>query len=254
MNLYTSYKYSRTELSIKGENGAIYALCFSPEAEGKLPAVVLSHGYNASHADLLDYAQALAAYGFVAVAYDFCGGSTRSKSEGSSLDMSLMTEVADLRAVVAKVKVMPNVNPDRVFLYGESQGGCVSALLAGFEPNAFAGMALLYPALCIPDDWRPRQNGVMPETMNVMGMTLSRKFADELPDFDIYEHIAKYERPVLLLHGDADGLVNIAYSERAEKCLKKASLAVYSGEGHGFSPRARAAALGRLHSFLAAEK
>lgn len=248
MNINTTYSVTRTELFINGENGRIFALCFTPQAEGKRPAVILSHGYNSSHADLLDYAEALAAYGFVTLAYDFCGGSTRSKSEGSPLDMSLKTEIADLRAAAAAVKAMDSVDKDKVFLYGESQGGCVSALAAAETPDEFAALALLYPAFCIPDDWSSRRG--MTENIEIMGMTLSPKFVHELPPYDIYERFAQYTKPVLLLHGDADGLVNISYSERAEKAFPNAQLARYSGEGHGFSPRGRAIALARIHNFL----
>lgn len=245
----STFNYTRNELSLSGENGRIYALAFIPEKPGKLPAVVLSHGYNSSHADLLDYAEALAAQGFVTLAYDFCGGSTRSKSEGKSTDMSLLTEMKDLFTAVETVRAMEQVDENRIFLYGESQGGCVSALAAGEKPELFAGIALMYPAFCIPDDWRKRSAEGMPETIELMGMTIGRKFAEEIPE-DLYGDIARFEKPVLLLHGDADGLVKLYYSERAEKAYKNAQLAVYNGEGHGFSPRARAVALARLHNFL----
>ena len=59
----STYNYTGHALSLSGESRRIYALCFIPEKGGKLPAVVLSHGYNSSHADLLDYAEALAAQG-----------------------------------------------------------------------------------------------------------------------------------------------------------------------------------------------
>lgn len=250
MNMTATNSYTKRELSLDGSLGKIYAQAFIPQKEGSLPAVILSHGYNSSHSDLLDYAEALAAYGYVTLAYDFCGGSTRSMSEGSSTDMSLKTEIADLRAAVSAVKAMECTDNSKIYLFGESQGGCVSALAAGETPEEFAGLALMYPALCIPDDWKDRRNGGMPETMELMGMTVSRKFAEELPDYDIYEHIAKFSKPVLLLHGDADGLVNLSYSQRAQQAYPNAQLAVYSGEGHGFSPRVRAIALARIHHFL----
>lgn len=246
--------YSAVPLKCASENGAIFAQAFVPQTEGKLPVVIMSHGYNCTLESVLDYAEGLAAHGFITVAFDFCGGSLRSKSEGSSLQMSLKTEVADLMAVVAAAKEIPAADENRIYLYGESQGGCVSALAAGEHPELFAGIVLMYPALCIPDDWRRITADGTPDTFEIFGMTLSRKFADEIPREDIYSLISRFEKPVLILQGDRDDIVDISYSERAQKAYKNAQLAVYSGEGHGFSPRVRAVALARMHNFFTEQK
>lgn len=243
---------NKNTLRIRGENGEIYALVHSP-AEGKsdkLPVVILCHGYNCTLESVSDYAEALASLGFIAVSFDFCGGCTRSKSEGSPLDMSLKTEISDLMAVVAAARELPEADENRVFLYGESQGGCVAALAAGERPEDFAGIALMYPALCIPDDWRRLTKDGTPDALEVFGMTISKKFAEEVPREDIYSLISRFEKPVLIFHGDRDEIVDISYSVRAEKSYKNARLSTYIGEGHGFSPRTRAAALARIHDFI----
>ena len=72
-----------------------------------------------------------------------------------------------------------------------------------------------------------------------MGMTLSRTFYESVPKFDIYEHISAFDNPVLVMHGDSDGLVDISYAEKVKNELADCRLTVYHGEGHGFSPKAR---------------
>ena len=61
--------------------------------------------------------------GYAAYCFDFCGGSDKSKSGGSTDDMTVFTEVEDLRAVVKTVKSLGYVEPSEVYLLGSSQGG-----------------------------------------------------------------------------------------------------------------------------------
>ena len=112
----------------------------------QVPAVILSHSSSLTHAAMSGYALAIAKMGYAAYCFDFCGGSDQSLSDGATDDMTVFTEVEDLRAVVATVRSQPYVNPSRIYLLGSSQGGLVSALLADECPEDFAGMVLFYPA------------------------------------------------------------------------------------------------------------
>lgn len=47
--------------------------------------------------------------------------------------MSVITETGDLNAVIEQVKNWDWVDKENIFLIGESQGGCVSALVAAKE-------------------------------------------------------------------------------------------------------------------------
>lgn len=227
----------------------IFGLLYMPECGGTAPVVIMSHGYNSSHTALLDFAEGLARNGVYAYCYDFCGGSSCSKSSGSTTDMTILSEMEDLREVLDMISKLSFVDKDRIFLYGESQGGYVSALTAAQHPDRIAGEALLYPALCIPDNWRGKAAD-MPETVEFMGMTISRSFAENIPFGDIKEQIGRFDKPALILHGDADGLVDISYSERAAECLPNARLIRFAGEGHGFSPAAREQAFSHLLRFV----
>lgn len=241
--------YSR-EMSCYSKD-KIFGLLYTPaEYKGKLPAVILSHGYNSSHRELLDMAECLAKRGFAAYCYDFCGGSAVSKSGGSSLDMSIETEISDLKAVIKAISENDFIDTDRIYLYGESQGGFVSALTAAQMPDKIAGEVLLYPAFCIPDNWL----GIDPETMkgpvDFMGMKLSRTYRDGVPDYDVFEAAGRFHRPVLIHHGDSDGLVDLSYAERLHKAIPQSKLFVYHGEVHGFAPEARKLMCERTAEFL----
>ncbi len=245
------YSYTEKEFFIGGRENRIYCKAFVPGKAGeRLPALILSHGYNSSHSDLTDAAEAAAECGFYACTYDFCGGGLRSMSGGSALDMTIPSEQKDLLDVIDRLSSEDCIDGSRIFLYGESQGGFVSALTAADIPGRIAGLLLLYPAFCIPDDWKRRAAEDPAEAFDFMGMTVSRKFSETLPGYDVYGHIGKFEKPVIIFHGDKDGIVPLSYAEKAASCYKNAVLHVFEGEGHGFSPAARKRLIEMIRDFL----
>lgn len=88
-----NYEYDRRELWAQRDGKRIYGEIFVPKDAGKkLPAVIFSHGFGGSYQVGAPYAQGLAARGYVVYCFDFCGGSPGSKSDGSTLEMSIFTE------------------------------------------------------------------------------------------------------------------------------------------------------------------
>ncbi|MCM1194118.1 MAG: hypothetical protein NC548_42425 [Lachnospiraceae bacterium] len=56
----------------------------------------------------------------------------------------------------------------------------------------------------------------------------------DMMDYDVYEEIGSYEKKVLLMHGSADSIVPISYSERAAEVYEDVDYHVMDGAGHGF--------------------
>lgn len=241
--------YTVKELHCKSGENDIFGLAYIPETGGKkVPAAILSHGYNSSHLHILDLAECLAENGIAAYCYDFCGGSAISRSDGNSTDMSVSTEQNDLKAVIEMIKSSDFA--DKIFLYGESQGGFISALTAPDVKEDIAAIALLYPAFCIPNDWLCRDPDTMTEPFDFMGLKLSKTFYDSVPRYDVYAHISKFDKPVLLIHGDSDDLVDVSYAQKASTSFPDCRLEIYENEGHGFSPDARKKMCGQVADFF----
>lgn len=82
----------------------------------------------------------------------------------------------------------------------------------------------------------PQNAGVeeIPDTYFSLWMTIGRVYAENLLDYDIYEAISGYEKDVLILHGDADEIVPLSYSEKALEIYSSAQMEVFPGAGHGF--------------------
>ena len=68
---------------------------------------------------------------------------------------------------------------------------------------------------------------------------------------DAVAELARYPRPVLLIHGDRDESVPLAASQRAERELRDAELRVIPGAGHGFGDERWETAVSASGSFLA---
>lgn len=231
------YEYETQELYARRDENQIYGLLYVPKNAGeKMPAVIFSHGFGGNYQVGAQYAEALAEKGYVVYCFDFCGGSPGSRSDGSTLDMSIFTEQADLEAVIHTIQEQPFVDEENIFLMGTSQGGAVSAITAAANKEKITGAILLYPAFVLVDRTKEQFESVedIPDTYYLMWMTVGRAYAEKLLDYDIYEAISHYDKDVLIIHGDEDSIVPLSYSEKAVEVYDSARLEVLPGAGHGF--------------------
>lgn len=227
-------------IALKHSGRTVHGVFRAPDGSGPFPAALLSHGYNGCMTDFDATAERLAARGVASLRYCFCGGGTRDASGFPSQAMTLLTERDDALAMLRLLSARPEVDAARTCLFGASMGGLVSLLAARERPEDVAGLFLLYPALCVPDDWLRRfpDEADIPETVDFWGLTLGRRFFTTLRALDVDALLADCAVPAAICHGDADAVVPLGYSERAAERMPQASLRVFPGEGHGFSPEA----------------
>ncbi|MBE6478693.1 MAG: alpha/beta hydrolase [Propionibacteriaceae bacterium] len=221
--------FERDGLRIRGE-------LHLPAGDGPFPAAICSHGFGATSATVEPYARFLAEHGVAGYRFDFCGGSSHSRSDGSLSDQSVLTEAADLEAVLDGIRAQPFVRPDEVFLLGASQGGYVSGIVAARHPSAVRGLVMLYPALVIPDDAHERYASPddVPERPVLFGVPIGRRYYTDAWGLDPDRDLAGYEGDVLIVHGEQDETVPLRYSERAAGRYPRARLVSIPGAGHGF--------------------
>ncbi len=221
-------------MTINASMGELYGELTMPESETPVPLIILSHGFGGNHAGNQDYSDFFVSQGFATFNFDFCGGGWGSKSAGTMLDMTVLTEAEDLNAIIDHFRGDERFSS--IMLWGASQGGFVSAYVSAQRPEDVKAVVLEFPAIVLQDDAKARANpdGTFPETSNVMGITISHKYNEAAVSFDLYEHIRTYTGPVLILHGDKDPIVPLSYSERARDVYENAELIVYPGQGHGF--------------------
>jgi len=157
---------------------------------GDKPVVIYFHGNGGSLRLRADRFARLAAdgVGLLAVSYRGYGGSTGSPTEAGLIE--------DARAAYA---FAAERYPDRIVLWGESLGSGVAIALAAEKPVAKLILdAPFTSALDIAASAYP----FLP-----VRLLMKDQFRSDL-------RIAQVKAPVLILHGDADSVVPIAYGER----------------------------------------
>ena len=238
-------------IRIEASLGEMYGELTVPEADGPVPLVILSHGFGGNHGGNSEYVSFFVKNGFAVYNLDFCGGGFGSKSAGTMLEMSVLTEAEDLNAAVDRF--LADERFSCIMLWGASQGGFVSGYVAAQRPGDIRALVMEFPAIVLQDNARKDMlsDGTFPETSSVMGVKIGRKYNEDAVSFDYYEHIAAYTGPVLILHGDKDPIVPLSYSERAAEVFENAELIVYPGQGHGFMGSSRKQALQAEAEFLA---
>lgn len=234
-----------------------------------LPIAIVCHGFMANQNSVRHYTRALAGMGYAAFCFDFSGGCViKGKSDGKTTDMSVLTEVADLEAVIAYVSSLPYTDSASILLMGCSQGGFVSALTAAKLDPAVSRLILFYPALCIPDDARAGQMmfakfdpANVPELIQCGPMKLGACYATDVISMDPYKEIKGYSGHVLIVHGTADSIVRLDYSQKAcETYGNRTSVDsdhpprtvfhTIEGGKHGFSKKHDSLAMDAVRSFL----
>lgn len=225
--------------------------------EAPKPAVILSHGFLANEGMCHGYAKLLAGCGYITFTFDFCGGGLMCHSDGKSKDMTLLTEKADLLAVLDYVRALPYVQSGHISLLGCSQGGVVSAMAAKEEGEKIEKLILLYPALCIPDDARAGKMMFyrfdpenIPDLLGKFPMALGGAYARTVIGMDVFAEIGGYQGQTLLLHGTKDKIVNITYARRAKDLFPQCKYIEIEGGEHLFRGKAEKAARGYIGEFM----
>lgn len=241
------FSCERDDLVIRGTE-------YLPEGEN-LPIVIVSHGFMANCKTVLQYVEFFARNGFAAYAFDFCGGCAEGKSDGKTTEMSVLTEVLDLKAVIEYVSSLPYTNAGDLTLMGCSQGGFVSALTAAELDARVKKLILFYPAFCIPDDARAGEMLCAkfdpdnpPELFKCGSVELGKQYITDVINMDPYQQISKYSGDVLIVHGTNDDIVDMKYIEEAKKAYESrncgnADVRYINGGEHTFSRKHDAIAM-----------
>jgi phospholipase/carboxylesterase len=201
--------------------------------------VMFLHGYGADGNDLLGLAEPLAPHmpdtvfiapnapdrsmanplGFQWFPIPWIDGSSESAAgEG------LLQAARRLDTFIDKVLADEGLSPDRLLLFGFSQGTMIGLHVAARRADPLAGIVGFSGRLMIPDALATE--------------ALSRP-------------------PVLLVHGDADDVVPFDDMQTASDALQEADFDVYGhvmkGTGHGIAPDGLGVALTFMKNFLGIE-
>lgn len=244
--------YREETITVDYNGQTIWGIAFIPELDQEtFPLVICSHGLGGNYHSCMEYAELLASHGMATYCFDLRGGGG-TRSDGKMTEMSLITEATDILTVIEAAKKWDFVDPRKIILLGESQGGAASAIAAARNPDDVNGLILCYPALLVHDAVHDHFDSLdeVPDSYFFEWLTVGRPYAADVWDYDVYSEIGNYIKPVLLMHGDRDGIVPISYAERAAEVYPDVSYYVISGGGHGFYGNALETAEGHILTYL----
>ncbi len=230
----------------------------------RYPAIIVSHGFTGDYTSEESYCREFARLGYAAFCFSFCGGSSDRteeglKSEGSTTEATIGTEVEDLIAVKDYVAGLAYVDSGNLILMGCSQGGMVSGLAAAKCGKEISKLIMVYPALCIPDHARRGCLGgahydveQVPDIIDCQVVSLGKKFHEEAVGMDVFLELEAYEGPVLILQGMDDTVVNYSYAVRAKESYRpgQCRLQLIREMGHGAEDWMKESIVDSVRQFL----
>lgn len=234
------------------------------DSQTAYPAVIVSHGFTCNYKSCEQFGIRLAEAGCAAFCFSFCGGSAQEdaeelKSDGSTVEATLFTQVEDLHAVMVYARQLDYVDEKRIALLGVSQGGFVAGLTAARYGDEVSKLIMIHPALCIPDHARRGRLGGavydpenVPEVIDCGRILLGRVFHDTAAGMDPFLELRGYGGPVLILQGTEDSVVDYSYALRArhEYGEEQCTLQLIRAMGHGLNESQFAGAIASIRQFL----
>lgn len=237
------------------------------------PVVILSHGWPLNSDSWENQAFFLANEGFRVITHDRRGhGRSSQPWDGNDMDhyaddLAQLIEALDLRDVslfgfstgggeiaryvgrhgtarVAKLGLIAAV-PPLMLKTAQNPGGLPKEVFDGMRSASIADRAKLYQDIAAGPFFGFNRPGAKPsqgmiDSFWLQGMMAGHKNTyDSIKAFsetDFTEDLKKFDRPTLIVHGDADQVVPIDASAKASKKLvPQAELKIYAGGPHGIA-------------------
>jgi dienelactone hydrolase len=131
--------FDRTMISFVVDGVTCAGYLYLPPGTGRVPCVVLCHGFSGTMDRLFPYAERFAAEGLGALVFDYrsfgeSGGEPRQLPD-------LDGQRRDIRAALDLVRGHERVDPGRVALWGNSLGGAHAVVVAADDPELAAVVA-----------------------------------------------------------------------------------------------------------------
>jgi dipeptidyl aminopeptidase/acylaminoacyl peptidase len=228
-------------LTLKVDGISIAGEVYIPDREvGHLaPGLVLCHGIPAGPPDPSNrgyalLAESFCAAGFVTLIFNFRG---TGLSEG---DFDITGWTRDLAAALDYLFERKEVDRARFFLMGSSAGGAVSVYTAAHDPRICALACFACPAE-FSLVRNPQDGHRMLDHSRQVGLFRTPGFPPSEEDWlRAFEEVSPIRwidriapRPLLLVHGDDDDVVNVSQAQALyERAGEPKELVILAGVGH----------------------
>jgi dipeptidyl aminopeptidase/acylaminoacyl peptidase len=160
------------------------------------------------------------------------------------------TSIGDITAAAKYLVSQGIADPKRLAILGWSYGGYAALLSAAEQPTLYKAVVAIAPVTDL--------NLLKSESNDFTNSAIVKSFVGSGPDTiqgSPLRRAAEIKAPVLLFHGDLDGNVNVAHSDKMAAALKsagdQAELVRFQGLDHQLDDSdARTQMLTRIGTFL----
>jgi dipeptidyl aminopeptidase/acylaminoacyl peptidase len=133
----------RTDITFASEGTTCRGWLYVPEgraADARVPAVVMAHGFSAVKEMRLDrFADAFAAAGLASVVFDYRGLGASDGEPRQDLDPH--AQLRDYRNAISFARRRPEIDPDRIGVWGSSYSGGHALMLGAWDRRLRAVVA-----------------------------------------------------------------------------------------------------------------
>ena len=217
----------------------LHAKLDKPEGAEKCPLCILIHGFTGHMEEdhIITAQKAMNDAGVAVLRAEMYG---HGGSDGEFKYHTLYKWVSNALAVVRYAKSLDFVTD--LYLSGHSQGGLLTMLVGGMCADDLKAILPLSPAWMIPDGARDGHLLGMefdpdhiPAVLAGWDVELDGDYVRVAQTIHVEDEIARFNSPVLIVHGEADDVVPMAYAEKAQELYKNAKLVTVSGADHCFN-------------------
>ena len=226
------------EFYIDSDGIRLHAKLDKPEGVEKCPLCILIHGFTGHMEEdhIVAAQKAMNEAGVAVLRAEMYG---HGGSGGEFRYHTLYKWVSNALSVVRYAKSLDFVT--KLYLSGHSQGGLLTMLIGGMCADDLDAILPLSPAWMIPDGARNGQLLGMefdpkhiPETLVSWDLELDGDYVRVAQTIHVEDEIARFDGPVLLVHGGADDVVPMAWVEKAQQLYRNAKLVCVPGADHCF--------------------
>ena len=265
--------YTRSIASYKSEGLKMFGLLTVPNGhvpEGGWPAIIFNHGYispsvYSTTERYVAYVDGFARNGYVVFKPDYRGhGNSEGRAEGAYYSTAYTTDVIN---AMRSVERYPNVNPDKIGMWGHSMGGHITLRTMVATPDIKAGViwgGVVVSYRDMAEKWRRGDRPPRPTPTFSHSRPGRQQLTERYGTFDEHPEfwrsispiffVSDISGPVQLHHGLADTTVPWEFSQSLKTTLdeagKTAESYTYPGADHNLSGSAFGTAMSRSVSFF----
>ncbi len=228
------------EFYIDSDGIKLHAKLDFPEGVEKGPLCILIHGFTGHMEEehIIAAQKAINDAGVIVLRVEMYG---HGGSEGEFKKHTLYKWVSNALDVVSYAKSLDFATD--LYLCGHSQGGLLTMLIGGMCADDFKAIIPLSPAWMIPEI--ARQGSILgtsfdpdhiPEIIfSTDDWELGGDYVRVAQTIHVEDEIARYNGPVLVIHGDEDEAVPYEYGPKAAELYKNAKLVTIKGDDHCYT-------------------